>query len=275
MEEIREVMDRIFGGRPITDFYGVTFEIPDEDLAFINNQYGKILLIINNHAILNQTVFAKDIDDGLEILDDKGAFFEFQIENDAVTVNGVNIVATDFESANGVIHIVDGVLLSTEGEFLPSRPSECIICNIVLDPNFEVILNLVNLLFVENWCQINPDTCLLSIYGENYTFFPPVNSALTAVIGPDPAAFVEAVGPEFLNTIMTNHWVEGSFASSDLADGQELTSLAGFPLQISLGEQGAFVNDQQILALDFFTSEGVYHPIGGVLLPPIPPQPPQ
>jgi len=179
------------------------------------------------------------------------------------------------KNQDGVIDLVDGALVPNEGEFLPSSPSECILCNIVTDPNFEVLLNLVNLLFVDDWCENNPDTCIASIYGKNYTFFPPVNSALTAVIGPDPVAFVEAVGQDFLNTILVNHWVEGSFASSDLADGQELTSLAGFPLQISLGEQGAFVNDQEILAVDFLTSEGVYHPIGGVLLPPIPPQPPQ
>lgn len=275
MDEIREIVEGVIGDRPITDFYNSDLEFSEEDQNFFNNQYGKIILIVNNHEIINRTVFAKDITDGLEVIGGQGVPFQFQIENDAVTVNGVNIVDTDIEAANGVIHIVDGVMVATEGEFLPSKPEECLLCNILIDPNFEILLTLVNQLFVDDWCQNNADICVAAISGRDLTLFPPVNSGLEAVTGPDPVAFAQAVGPENLNTLMRNHLVEGIVTSSDLADGQELTSLADLPLQISLGEQGAFVNGQPILAKDFFTFEGVYHPIGGVLLTPPPPPPPQ
>ena len=41
----------------------------------------------------------------------QGQADQIKVDGDKVTVNGVNVIKTDIECKNGVIHVIDGVLL--------------------------------------------------------------------------------------------------------------------------------------------------------------------
>ena len=59
-------------------------------------------------------VMAADVSDGLEAETLQGATAGFSVDGDAVMVADATIVATDIETSNGVIHVIDAVILPPE-----------------------------------------------------------------------------------------------------------------------------------------------------------------
>jgi hypothetical protein len=56
-------------------------------------------------------VMAADVSDGLSADTLQGSPVTFTVADDKVMINDANIVATDIEASNGVIHVIDSVLL--------------------------------------------------------------------------------------------------------------------------------------------------------------------
>ena len=56
-------------------------------------------------------VLAEEVTDGLEATTLQGAEVSFAVDGSTVTINDANITATDIRAANGVIHLIDRVLL--------------------------------------------------------------------------------------------------------------------------------------------------------------------
>ena len=56
--------------------------------------------------------------------------------------------------------------------------------------------------------------------------------------------------------------------SSDLSDGQEITTLNGAKVKITINSEGVFVNDAKVTVADLVADNGVVHVINAVLLPP-------
>jgi transforming growth factor-beta-induced protein len=54
---------------------------------------------------------AADVTDGLEAATVQGAPVLFSIVDGVVKINDVNIVATDIVASNGVIHVIDAVIM--------------------------------------------------------------------------------------------------------------------------------------------------------------------
>jgi hypothetical protein len=101
-----------------------------------------------------------------------------------------------------------------------------------------------------------------------FTVFAPTDDAFAAL----PQETLDAVlaDPEGLLTqILLYHVVAGKWMAADLVDGQEIVTLQGAPLTISLSDEGAMVNDANIIATDIEASNGVIHVIDAVLVPPL------
>jgi uncharacterized surface protein with fasciclin (FAS1) repeats len=73
---------------------------PEDDLS-------QILL----YHVVPGKVMAADLSDGMEAETLEGASVTFSISDDGAMVDGANIIATDIEVSNGVIHVIDAVLL--------------------------------------------------------------------------------------------------------------------------------------------------------------------
>jgi uncharacterized surface protein with fasciclin (FAS1) repeats len=59
---------------------------------------------------------AADLSDGLEAETLQGGELTFNLTGMEATVNGVAIIATDIEASNGVIHVIDAVLIPDGGK---------------------------------------------------------------------------------------------------------------------------------------------------------------
>lgn len=112
-----------------------------------------------------------------------------------------------------------------------------------------------------------------TLSGEGpFTVFAPTNDAFEAL----PAGTVESLTqPEnkaTLATILTYHVVEGEVLSTDLTDGQEVTTVQGEILVVGVSDSGVTLTDVggntvNVVIADVDASNGVIHAIDGVLMP--------
>ena len=162
--------------------------------------------------------------------------------------NTVNITATDIVARNGVIHVIDAVLL-------PTAP---------------ITQNIVEL------ASATPDlsTLVTAIGAANlggtlsgagpFTVFAPVNSAFAAVPADVLTRLLETGNVDILSKVLRYHVVPGRVLAADLTEGQTVTTVEGTTLRITLAG-GARVNDARITATDIQATNGVVHLIDGVL----------
>ena len=56
--------------------------------------------------------------------------------------------------------------------------------------------------------------------------------------------------------------------STDLSNGQAITTLLGADVVVTINEDGIFINDSKVIVADIEATNGVIHKIDNVLLPP-------
>ena len=106
-----------------------------------------------------------------------------------------------------------------------------------------------------------------TLSGEGpFTVFAPTDSAFATL----PPGTIEAVlaDAELLTAILTYHVVGATALSSDLSDGQTVTTLNGADVTVTINADGVFINQAQVTVADLLADNGVVHVIDAVLLPP-------
>ena len=99
---------------PTNDAFGVLLNdlgITAEELL-AREDLGAIL----TYHVVGAEVFAADLSDGQEVTTVQGGTLTVNIGDSGVTLtdangNSVNVVATDVDASNGVVHLIDGVVL--------------------------------------------------------------------------------------------------------------------------------------------------------------------
>ena len=127
----------------------------------------------------------------------------------------------------------------------------------------------------------NPDLSLLvqalqasgaaeTLAGEGpFTVFAPTNDAFLALIaemGVDPTALM--ADQEALMGVLLYHVAEGEVTSDMLEDGQEIMTLAGETVTVSIGDSVMLNDSATVTTADIAASNGVVHVIDAVLVPP-------
>ncbi|KAA9006164.1 fasciclin domain-containing protein [Histidinibacterium aquaticum] len=69
------------------------------------------LTSILTYHVVPGSVMSGDLEDGMTAETVNGAEVEISIDGDTVMVNGATVTTADIEATNGVIHVIDGVLM--------------------------------------------------------------------------------------------------------------------------------------------------------------------
>jgi len=166
--------------------------------------------------------------------------------NGGVSINkNTKVTTADISAKNGVIHVVDKVILP---------PS---VVNIALDnDNFTILVQaVVKAGLVEALSSAGP-----------FTVFAPTNAAFTALFAQLGISGVNDLTAEQLIPILTYHVISGNVLSSALSNGTVPTLNAGKSLTVNLSG-GVKINDSEVVAANIQGSNGVVHVINKVLLP--------
>ncbi|SOD96202.1 fasciclin domain-containing protein [Spirosoma fluviale] len=173
-----------------------------------------------------------------------------------LSVNGVPVSQADLNTNNGVIHVIDKVLLPPAGNTVEVA---------VANPNLTYLVAAVQR---ASQGEINVLQILLS---ERFTVFAPTNAAFMAAGFPTIES-IRAVDPNVLGRILRYHIVRSRFFSSQLSEGS-LTSIQGNALATTKTPAKATVkglgnsSPASVLLSDIVTTNGVVHVIDQVLLP--------
>lgn len=106
---------------------------------------------------------------------------------------------------------------------------------------------------------------------DQFTVFAPTNEAFAKLPAATIADLKKPANKEKLVGILTYHAVPGMAMSSDLTDGQELTTANGATLKVSIDGDTVKIGDATVVTPDVKASNGVVHVIDTVLMPPAAP----
>ena len=99
-----------------------------------------------------------------------------------------------------------------------------------------------------------------------FTVFAPTDGAFAA-IQKDVDELLKPENKKKLTDILTFHVVSGNAKAADLKDGQELTTVQGGKLKVSIKGDKVMINDANVTMADVAASNGVVHVIDKVLMP--------
>ena len=174
-------------------------------------------------------------------------------DDDYLYVNLSQVVDYDIEASNGVIHVIDSVLLPPD-----LTPSTMTIAEIAqADGNFDTLvtaLTAANLVGTVN----DPDASL--------TVFAPTDAAFEEL--GEAAVNYLLNNLEILESTLLYHVVAGAELTSIdaiAATGTSLVMANGDEATISLGESGLMIEGANIVSTDIVASNGIIHVIDVVL----------
>lgn len=99
-----------------------------------------------------------------------------------------------------------------------------------------------------------------------FTVFAPTDEAFAAIQN-DVDTLLKPENKEQLASILTYHVVSGRATAADLQDGQELTTVQGGKLKVTITGDKVMIGDAHVTVADVVASNGVVHVIDKVLLP--------
>ena len=217
----------------------------DELLKPENKQ--KLVDILTYHVVSGK-VMAADVVNLTEAETLLGSNVKIMVDGDKVFVNDAQVVLTDVAASNGVIHVIDSVIL----------PPSDIIDTALADERFSTLA-----------AAIQAAGLVETLKGKGpFTVFAPTNDAFAKL----PAGTVEDLlkpeNKDQLVKILTYHVVPGNYSSALLAPQKEVTTVEGGTVDVKYDGTTIMVNDASVIVADVSTRNGVIHAIDSVILPP-------
>ncbi len=183
-----------------------------------------------------------------------GDAIAIEVVDGKVVLNGVaTVTVTDIAAKNGVIHVIDAVLLPPEA---PEEP-KTIAAIVAADADFSTL-----------GTALAAAELTATLEGDGpFTVFAPTNAAFEAL----PAGALDGLlaDKEALADVLTYHVVSGSVTASDVATMTEATALNGDAISIEVVDGKVVLNGVATVSVtDIAAKNGVVHVIDAVLLPP-------
>jgi uncharacterized surface protein with fasciclin (FAS1) repeats len=203
---------------------------------------------ILTYHVVGAEAFSSDLSDGQMVMTLQGSDVEVTINGSGVFINDAQVTVADLEAENGVVHVINAVLLP------PVLPAT-VVDIIVNSPDHNTLeAAVIAAGLADDLSGAGP-----------FTVFAPTDAAFAAL----PAGTVEALLADIpaLTNILTYHVVGAEAFSSDLSDGQMVMTLQGSDVEVTINGNGVFINDAQVTVADLEAENGVVHVINAVLLP--------
>ena len=246
-----DLLDALQGDGPFTVF-APTDEafaaLPQETLqALLKPENKDLLQTILLHHVVQGDVRAASVVDITGATSLAGQRLAVEV-GEGVSVGGAQVLKTDIACSNGVIHVIDRVILPA---------TEDIVTTAVNNGSFKTLA-----------AALNAAGLVETLKGKGpFTVFAPTDEAF----GKLPAGTVESlVKPENkaqLTAILTYHVVPGRIYAKDAVAAEAAATVQGGKVRIAIKNVQLMVNDSKVILSDIETSNGVIHVIDSVLLP--------
>ncbi len=224
-------------------------KLPEGTIANLLKPENKEQLIgILTYHVVPGSVMAGDVVKLTGAKSLNGQRIDIAVADGKVSVDSAQVVKTDIACSNGVIHVIDSVILPAS-DAIPAVAKNA--------KMFETLLAAVS---AGGLAEV--------LGGEGpFTVFAPTDKAFAAL----PAGTVESLlkpeNKDKLVTILKYHVVAGRVFSEDVVALKSAKTLADKEVSVSVTSEGVMINKSNVIKTDIDASNGVIHVIDAVLLP--------
>ena len=218
------------------------------DLGALDTPEGKATLsdILLYHVVSGE-VPAADVTDCMSANAVNGQPLSFTV-GDSVKVNDATVSSTDVITTNGLIHVIDKVLMPSDTPNDIPRTAQC------TGVHNSLVAGVVQAELLETLQGNGP-----------FTLFAPTDQAF-ADAGIDLAALDTPEGKAALSDILLYHVVSGEVPAANVTDCMTASAVNGQTLAFTVNG-GVMVNGASVTTADVATSNGIIHVIDKVLSP--------
>lgn len=207
----------------------------------------KLQAILTYHVVPGK-VMAADVVKITGAVSVQGQQIDVAVKDGKVTVDAANVVKTDIACSNGVIHVIDSVILPADKDIVDTA---------VAAGSFKTLA-----------AALKAAGLVDTLKGEGpFTVFAPTDDAFAKL----PAGTVESLllpeNRDKLIAVLTFHVVPGKVLASDVVKLKSARTVNGKDVMIKVNDKGVMVDAARVVATDIEASNGVIHIIDSVILP--------
>ena len=178
-----------------------------------------------------------------------GQMIDIETNGSTVMVDGATVVATDIMASNGVIHVIDSVIMPETRDIIEVAVSA---------GSFETLA-----------AALNAAGLISALQGDGpFTVFAPTDEAFAKLPEGTVETLLKPENIDQLKAILTYHVVPGRVYAKDVVKLNSAETLNGAKVKINARNSGVKINDASVVATDIEASNGVIHVIDTVILPP-------
>ncbi|MCA9086081.1 MAG: fasciclin domain-containing protein [Planctomycetaceae bacterium] len=178
----------------------------------------------------------------------QGQQIDIAVKDGKVSVDGANVVKTDIETSNGVIHVIDSVILPADKDIVDTAVSA---------GSFKTLVAAVKAAGLVD-----------TLKGEGpFTVFAPTDDAFAKLPEGTVANLLKPENKDQLTAILTYHVVPGRVLASDVVKISSAKTVNGKSVAVKVSDAGVMVDNAKVVGTDIETSNGVIHVIDSVILP--------
>lgn len=189
---------------------------------------------------------------GKRLISLEGGNLEVSTDGKTVKVDQATVTAADIPCSNGIIHVIDKVLLP------PTTASKIdnLAATLVADERCKILLKALEK--VDLVSALSGD--------KEFTVFAPTDRAWTGLANKLALTVDEIMEREDLKKTLLNHVIKGTVYSKDLQDEMRAEMMSGSKLQVRLLGRGVRIANAEVTKADVLCTNGVIHYIDQVIL---------
>lgn len=178
-----------------------------------------------------------------------GQQVDIAVKDGAVSLDKANVVKTDIQCSNGIIHVIDSVILPASDDLATTA---------VKAGSFGTLV-----------AAAKAAGLVPALTGKDaLTVFAPTDEAFAKLPADTVATLLKPENKDKLAAILKYHVVAGRVYSSAALKAGTAKTLQGQSIKIAVKDGAAMVNGAKLVATDIDASNGVIHVIDSVILPP-------
>ena len=214
--------------------------------------------VLTYHVLGDEVMSAQILDNEmLRTLNSK--YVTARVSGATIFINSAKVTTANIQASNGVIHIIDAVLLPSTAPPSPGPSPAPGTQNIVqlasATPSLSTLVTALGAASLVN-----------TLEGKGpFTVFAPTNTAFQNLPKGALQSLLKPENKDKLVDILTFHVVAGTVHAKDILDGERLQTVEGMYIMAAVNSSGVFLNNAQVTTADVNASNGVVHIIDAVL----------
>jgi len=226
--------------------------LPDGTVEALLNDLPTLTDILLYHVVDGEVPSSAVVEASL-VATLQGSDFKVTVDDSGVYINDAMVTATDIQAENGIIHVLDAVILP------PGSITDIVASNPDVDGDGVGDFGTIA-------AALGAAELLDALAAEgSLTVFAPTDAAFAKL----PAGTVEALLGDIpaLTNILTYHVAGEKLAAADVVGMSEISMLNGASADVVVDSDGVTVGGAAVIATDIPASNGVIHILGDVMLP--------